>query len=371
MLGESKNRVEFIDVAKGLGIIFIVLGHVCKAGTHSVLRIFCYSFNAQLFFFLSGLTFLGLGINCVESAKQPNGLKQVKKWVSRILVPYFIWGFISILIYCGLGVITKSTEDSLSFGKNIMALLYGNSNSDYFQWNRPLWFLPCIFIVYLLWYVVLRIIANLGKDAKRNQYILIMITIISYVFTIVLARMDFAIRLPFSTEVAIYMFPLFGFGLVIKNTLVRRGDITHHNYTRFRLAILSLLLFTIAITLGAATIRTGLRQVIFNGYLRFSAVTILECIAILLLAKLMEKNKILRYMGKRTLPILLMHKFPILFFQALVPFTKNFFEGEFAYRTVAEITLTVVSIFMCLLVDRFIIKFCPIMHGDIHLEKNK
>ena len=42
----DKNRILWIDVAKGIGIFAIVLGH-CSFGT---LQYICFSFNSVIFF---------------------------------------------------------------------------------------------------------------------------------------------------------------------------------------------------------------------------------------------------------------------------------------------------------------------------------
>ncbi len=50
-MSESK-RLDFIDIAKGIGIILVVTGHLLPvaAGLHVLI----YSFHMPLFFFLSG-----------------------------------------------------------------------------------------------------------------------------------------------------------------------------------------------------------------------------------------------------------------------------------------------------------------------------
>ena len=56
-MGICKNkseRVEWIDCAKGIGIILVIMGHsICP----DTLLYWLYTFHMPLFFFLSGLTF--------------------------------------------------------------------------------------------------------------------------------------------------------------------------------------------------------------------------------------------------------------------------------------------------------------------------
>ena len=53
----------------------------------------------------------------------------------------------------------------------------------------------------------------------------------------------------------------------------------------------------------------------------------LSIIGFSILAKIMKHNVILEYMGKNSLIILVLHKFPILVFQEMISYTKNVLEG--------------------------------------------
>lgn len=52
--GEQSRRIEWIDIAKGIGILLVMLGH-CYLDRK--FTIWFYSFHMALFFFLSGYTF--------------------------------------------------------------------------------------------------------------------------------------------------------------------------------------------------------------------------------------------------------------------------------------------------------------------------
>jgi fucose 4-O-acetylase-like acetyltransferase len=48
------NRINWIDIAKGIGIFLVVLGHT---GIPVKLSYWIYSFHMPLFFFISGMCF--------------------------------------------------------------------------------------------------------------------------------------------------------------------------------------------------------------------------------------------------------------------------------------------------------------------------
>ncbi len=108
---QLKDRIEWIDSAKGMGIVFVVLGHVMRGLVSANLisadtpqfqwfDFTLYTFHMPLFFFLSGLT--------VEASLR-KGLQQflvARFWT--ILYPYLLWSLIIgiLLIPFGSGDVT-------------------------------------------------------------------------------------------------------------------------------------------------------------------------------------------------------------------------------------------------------------------------
>ena len=52
-----QKRVLYIDIAKGIGILLVVLAHNDLSGYHPYLHRLIYAFHMPLFFFLSGIFF--------------------------------------------------------------------------------------------------------------------------------------------------------------------------------------------------------------------------------------------------------------------------------------------------------------------------
>lgn len=81
-----KNRIASIDIAKGIGIISVVLGHLLGEGQY--LRDFIYAFHMPLFFIISGFLF--------HNKKFINSLKTLFK---TLYIPYFFIIIFDSLIY--------------------------------------------------------------------------------------------------------------------------------------------------------------------------------------------------------------------------------------------------------------------------------
>jgi fucose 4-O-acetylase-like acetyltransferase len=121
----EKQRIEFIDLAKGLCILLVVLGHIVPVFNDSLTFVFC--FRMPLYFCLSGLFYKGYG---------GFGNFMIKKF-NKIFIPFVAWYLISYAIYY-LGRALSNTSGVSIY--NILDIFHQN---DIF--NIPIWFLLCLF----------------------------------------------------------------------------------------------------------------------------------------------------------------------------------------------------------------------------------
>lgn len=111
-----KNRLNYIDCLKGIGIILVVLGHL-KPGIY--IEKWIYSFHMFLFFFLSGYV----------HKKRSSFSEQVKLSAKGLLIPYLFYNGAAIAISLFLGEYTAVEA--------INAMFFVGKVS----WNAPVWFL--------------------------------------------------------------------------------------------------------------------------------------------------------------------------------------------------------------------------------------
>lgn len=129
---EIADRIEWVDVAKGIGIILVILGHtITLAYSYPI-----YAFHMPLFFFLSGL---------VYKDKKESLMFFLKRTTNSLLRPWFIMLTISLFI-C---LLIPTWRNGISLYA-VLEDLY-TSNTDSFQ-NSSLWYLVCYFFVLLFWF---------------------------------------------------------------------------------------------------------------------------------------------------------------------------------------------------------------------------
>lgn len=129
------SRVRYIDIAKGISIFLVALGH-SKVRAHYPSVIDSMSlFRLPLFFFLSGVFF-----SWVTQAKE----FFVKK-SEALLKPYF---FVLLIIW-----LINIAQGDGDIAWRLKGIFYGNG--DTIKW-QPMWFLPHLFAVYVFSYVLFR-----------------------------------------------------------------------------------------------------------------------------------------------------------------------------------------------------------------------
>jgi fucose 4-O-acetylase-like acetyltransferase len=134
------QRIGYIDIAKGLGILVIVLAHNDLAGYHPTLHKFIYAFHIPLFFFLSGMFF------------RPERLfsETLRRRFNTLLKPYL---FAIFLIYLGEAAFSNMTFPNIV--ERIAKSMY--ATGWYIDWVQ-LWFIPHLFAVSLFAWLAWRVL---------------------------------------------------------------------------------------------------------------------------------------------------------------------------------------------------------------------
>lgn len=181
MREHANDRTEWVDYAKGIGIILVVYGHLLSSGYHSGLGIpdhffelsdsIIYGFHMPLFFFLAGLF--------VEVSLQKHGYKNyLGNQLRRLVYPYFIWSILQLSVE----VIFSSYTQKGTRLSDLFAIVYQ-------PWGQ-FWFIYALFLMQLTYIIARRL-------SKSAAIILGIIAVWLFLFPI---QIDIAAIAPFSTH---------------------------------------------------------------------------------------------------------------------------------------------------------------------------
>ncbi len=130
MTDGNNRKLFWIDSAKGIGVILVVLGHFLYQSNLPMLNRAIYSFHMPLFFILSGY---------LQKRAIPHGY--VLNKVKRLLVPFTCFSVVGIPIF-GYGIIAN--------GGNLIDVLVDALYIRGRITNNPLWFLIVLFEVFVI-----------------------------------------------------------------------------------------------------------------------------------------------------------------------------------------------------------------------------
>lgn len=99
------NRIEWIDICKGIGIILVVIGHTGIGQISPAIYDYIYSFHMPLFYFLSGLTFKNDKYNSLATF--------LKRRFWTLILPFLILNLI-VYIYISLSKVHYIPSQSFS-----------------------------------------------------------------------------------------------------------------------------------------------------------------------------------------------------------------------------------------------------------------
>lgn len=122
-----KNRIEYIDTARGLGMVLVIWGHCIGDYENSVNR-FILSFHMPLFFIISSFFYK-------KSSSNISFFSFLKKQIQRLWYPQLTLSVGSLIIGFVYNFLYKNNEINVSWQEILLYIFWG------------FWFLPVLFYV--------------------------------------------------------------------------------------------------------------------------------------------------------------------------------------------------------------------------------
>lgn len=345
---QKKIRVEYIDIAKGLSIFFVILGHAANNLDEPFYRVLLYTFHMPLFFMLSGILM------------KPKANYHIKDWKDIIrknllvlVVPYFIWGLLySQFSYVNVGRIAYGSWKSLTNAGTLTSL----------------WYIPCLFLVRLEVHLLFWIYKKIKIDSR-------ILAAITAVFSFVIGLSLPYIEIPGYVWCFDISFVALGFvllGYAAKDILKKVSEWSGC------WMVLGLLISIILLLVGTVFRREELDLVLMCGSLYgdtfwFFWNACMGSAATLFISFLSAKRNIfhlketIKYIGRNTFAIYILHK-PILQ-KLILGFFGLFGFDAFDFWIVAIASL--ITLVICCWLTRIIEKYIPQLLGKFPAPDSK
>lgn len=274
---DEKVRINWIDLYKGILILLVLVGHISQ---NKYINTFIYSFHMPAFFFISGYLY--------KTKKH-----FIKQKFKSIMIPYF---FFSLLTYIYWVLIERKlrnqTQNIFGTGFNILLMRGGN---DAYVYNIALWFLPCLFFIEVIYYLI----RNLIRREKICDIFLIVCSILTtYAFTFLKTEH----RLIFSLDTVLITIGFYALGNLFKITKILSKKIDK----KFIIGIAVNLFFLVIVSKYYG--RYDLNNLIINNVLGLWLCACLGIMLIYMVSKLFNNNLWIEWLGKNSIIILVLHE---------------------------------------------------------------
>lgn len=332
-----EKRIDWIDSLKGIGILLVMLAHT---NIPEKWKIFILTFHMPLFFFISGFLF--------NPKKYNNTLGFLKKKLFGLIIPYF---FLSIILYFYWIVFENRyfSPTNIDIFRPIAGIFYGVNQYDFMPMNDVLWFIPCLFVVELLFYFI-------NKYSKNDYEILIFLVLSSILGYLCMNHLK--VRLPWSIDTALSALPFYGVAYLISKNKVKSVLVSLQS----RIVLIMVCFY---VTLKISYIN-GLVAMVGNLYKNFFYFYIGAFIGIILaanIAKFIKKIKFIKFLGVNSLFILAFHtRFYRVITYSTVKFLNRTF-GIIQQSMLWGLVYVILTILVAIPLIMFINKYIPFLVG--------
>ncbi len=283
----NSGRLEYIDIAKGLGIILVVVGHISP---NKELNQLIYTFHMPLFFLIAGMF--------IRNKSRTKAL--VIKNFYRIIVPLIFFTF----LFFPYQLFNLKITGDLTF-KNTVAIspLFGGNGI-----TTTFWFPEVLFMSLIIVHV-------LRKNVLKERSHIIILSLILLFFSHLITSISYLKYFPFSINVILYAIPL----LLVGNLL------TFFDFRKYKASVIFLMVIAIGIFLFGFNYKFDMKNNIYGVPVYAEFMAILLTSGILSVSIFLEDTKLgaaISYIGNASLVIMFLHQFIQVSLPISIPWIK-------------------------------------------------
>ena len=348
MYGQERKRNVVLDIAKGIGILLVVLGHCPQVWIP--VKQWIFSFHVPLFFLIAGMVW---DRTSHKESGFLNGSFLAKKAL-RLLVPCFLWG----LVYLLARAIVSS-----SFKLESLAYLLFNSQRSISKAGSmtALWFLSCMFVAVCLFEGIQYFV----EKTKHRNWILLGLSLVFAALGLFLPRLP--LGYPWNVDIAMLALALMLWGSLAKETFEKLQDRQW----------LCLLISVLAFAVMALTYRLNVSELpnkyvdisgrLFGNLALFLLDALCGSVCVLAFSAFLNGlpliSQLLSRLGRDTIPSLIFHK-PVVLALGTV----------FGKMGVSDTTAVLIEFLLAVVISEGVYvltaPLLPFLYGESRLDRN-
>lgn len=344
-MNSQSSRIHWIDIAKGIGILFVCLGHMEEL-TSPVWKQFGASFHMPLFFILSGILYAN------KDYREYHFIDFLKKEITKLIIPYILWSF----IYCN--------EINAN---NVLRIFWGNNKLFGYA---GLWFLPVMFVSAIITFCVIKKCKSKGRILIAAVCCFALSWALNLLASVtILARTGY----PFGGDIAFTGAGLMCLGYLAKGILEKIASFKSSKAKWIRTIsafLLLMVVFVISRLNYPNVVDSPLGRVVmaaanYGNYILFVMGALIGTLGIMFLCQLINQNRILEYVGKNGMLYMVTNHVAI---QGIMWIYGRLFTIETITSTmIGRISITLLTLLLvivfCTVLSYIINRWFPILSG--------
>lgn len=340
----TSNRIEWIDTAKGICILLVVLHH-CSQMMHEpyLFSRDVLTFRMPLYFILSGLFF-----------KNYSPKVFLIKKTNKLLVPY-------VFFYTVTGVLIPVMVYRVFRYPMALYDYYGleavfSMFSERVIVNPSIWFLFCLFEVNVFFYCLF----SLSKVFSKSHFALGGLSLAFGILGLYLAYKR--IGLPYFLDSSLAMLPFFYFGYFLRNhTAILSSETSSKTVVYIIVYIVVTLSIIHCLNYGWFSVFENTYGGI-KGCLQVYPYGMMGTLVVLLLSKLLGRIPVLSYLGRYSIIVLCVHFY-------VINSMRKCFNETIANGSVRLLLVFLTTILVCLMLIPFFKRYLAVFTAQRDLIK--
>ena len=319
-IDKRKERVTYVDFAKGVTILFVIIGHMSQISI--ILKYFIFSFHMPMFFLTSGLFIRDYSIG-----------KNLKRSIKNLLIPYSVIHFLCMGIELIRSIVVSKElgqADVSIVARYVKAYLGGMSYASKvftsFESVWLIWFICCLFLARFFYILLSHVIKDKGLR-------FIAILFISY-DGVVLGKLGY--YLPWSFDVAMFAVIYLAAGdLIAKTKLFEKW------HTKTYIIMIPFCVWFVCL-LQKEMLELAVRT--YGNYIGAVVMSIAGCVFVLGVSRELDGwnetiARFFRWCGRRSIVILAFHLFEMRFLDWNIVYTLIPVSGSWILETILHVVL--------------------------------
>lgn len=289
-----KNRINWIDVGKGIGILLVVLGHSLRDSMMSsstvcnAIYTMVYAIHMPFLMYLSGYMFAVKSDSYLQKGIKKYGLLKANK----LMKPYLVY---AVIVYTGIrivfqnetlgNILTLAGYQKEKFSQFVLGLLSGEN-----AYSFHLWYIYCLAVLSILGFVIWKITDTNGMRMYREKIACVLIIVV-VLYTILVSRKINAPRIISATT---SMFPWYFMGCLRFTDRFSKKT----NLCSGIVSISVIVLYSFQLLPISVSVYRVIKYVLVTGAI----------FGMVVLSKSFSNSKILSYLGSNSMIIYLFHQ---------------------------------------------------------------